>query len=199
MKAFKTLVLAKSAAAALIATAGIAAPAISHASPDDGMVCRSSYNGAVDGGRFKCSKLQQIDVGLECTNIRFPNIQRRVVALPQSDGKDVCTRPGITVAANGPLTGLTLGQDYVFAAANEASITARINRVRDAEASQAGVPVTEVDVVRFSRALAIDGGFGGNDVTRIGLKVFTFAIPATSLLQPIFPTPGVVLPSPILP
>ena len=195
MKAFKTLVLAKSIAAAIVATAGIAAPAISHASPDAGMVCRAGYSGALDGARFKCSKPRTVDVGLECPAIRFTTMNRRVVALPQSDGKDVCTRAGITVGANSPLTGLTLGQDYVFAAPNEATITARINGVRDSEASLAGLPVTGVDVVRVSQTALIDGGFGGNDITRIGLKVFTFAIPALDLLQPIVPK----LPSPSLP
>lgn len=195
MKALKTLVLAKSAAAALIAMAGVAAPAISHASPDDGMVCRAGYSGSFEGGRFKCAKPRTIDVGVECTNIRFPNIQRRVVALPQSDGKDVCARAGITVAANGPLTGLTLGQDYVFAAVNPTTVTARINGVRDFEASQAGVPVTDIDVVTVSSALAIDGGFGGNDVSRLRLSVFTFPIPALGLIRPIVPNlPGLSLP-----
>jgi hypothetical protein len=158
-------------------------------------VCRAGYNGTFEGGHFKCSKPRTIDVGVECTNTRFPNIQRRVVALPQSDGKDVCARPGITVAANGPLTGLTLGQDYVFAAVNPATVAARINSVRDSEAGLAGVPVTDVDVVTVSTTLNVDGGFGGNDVSRIRLDVFTFAIPALSLIRPIVPN----LPGPILP
>jgi len=195
MKHLKTLVLAKSIAAALVATAGIAAPAISHASPDDGMVCRAGYSGTLEGGNFKCSKQRTIDVGVECTNTRFPNIQRRVVALPQSDGKDVCARAGITVAANGPLTGLTLGQDYVFAAVNSLTVTARINGVRDSEASQAGVQVSDVDVVNVGSTLVVDGGFGGNDVSRIRLSVFTFPIPVLSLIRPIVPN----LPSPSFP
>jgi hypothetical protein len=195
MKHLKSLVLAKSIAAAIVASAGIAAPTLSHASPDDGMVCRAGYNATFEAGRFKCSKPRTVDVGVECTNTRFPNIQRRVVALPQSDGKDVCARPGITVAANGPLSGLTLGQDYVFAAVNPATVAARINSVRDTEAGLAGVTVTDVDVVTVSTTLNVDGGFGGNDVSRIRLDVFTFAIPALSLIRPIVPN----LPSPILP
>lgn len=188
MKHLKTLVLAKSIAAALVATAGIAAPAISHASPDAGMVCRATYSGALDGVRFKCSKPRTIDVGLECTNVRFPNMQRRVVALPQSDGKDVCTRAGVTVAANGPLTGLTLGQDFVFAAPNQTTISARINNVLESEATAATVPVSGVDVNRVSQNVIVDGGFGGNDIMRVSLKVFTFAIPALDLVRPILPT-----------
>jgi len=55
--------------------------------------------------------------------------------------------------------------------------------------------VTDIDVVTASTTLTVDGGFGGNDVSRIRLNVFTFAIPALSLIRPIVPN----LPSPILP
>ena len=76
MKAFKTLMLVKSLAAAAIATTSLVAPAISHASPDDGMICRSGYSGTVDGGRFKCSKARIISVALECTNLRIAGLDR---------------------------------------------------------------------------------------------------------------------------
>ena len=73
MKAFKALVLAKSIAAAAFAAAGIAAPAVSHASPDDGMVCRSGYGAQFASGNMKCSRALTKFVSLECTNASFPS------------------------------------------------------------------------------------------------------------------------------
>lgn len=56
MKALTTLVLAKSIAAAFIATAGIAAPAISHAGAAEGVTCASDHPAQFANGVFKCHK-----------------------------------------------------------------------------------------------------------------------------------------------
>ena len=69
MKSFKTLVLVKSIAAAVVASAGIAAPAISHASPDDGMACRTGYSGQAVNGTFECSRVISRVVSLDCPTV----------------------------------------------------------------------------------------------------------------------------------
>lgn len=59
MNSFKYLVLAKSIAAAFIATAGIAAPAISHASAAEGVTCDTQHAPQFVGGVLKCDKQSQ--------------------------------------------------------------------------------------------------------------------------------------------
>ena len=56
MKHLKTLVLAKSIAAALIASAGIAAPTLSHAGAAEGFTCASDHPAQFANGVFKCHK-----------------------------------------------------------------------------------------------------------------------------------------------
>ena len=116
MKSFKHLLLAKAVAAAVIGTAGVAAPAISHASPDDGVVCRAGYSAQFAGGDMKCSKHVIRHVSLECINPRFPNKLVRVPGVPgdTTNGRDICLAPGRVLASNSPLTGLTVNQDFAF-------------------------------------------------------------------------------------
>jgi hypothetical protein len=56
MTTLKTLVLAKSIAAALIASAGIAAPTLSYAGAAEGVTCASDHPGQFANGVFKCHK-----------------------------------------------------------------------------------------------------------------------------------------------
>ena len=102
MKHLKTLVLVKSIAAAVVASAGIAAPAISHASPDDGMVCRAGYTGQVTGGAFKCSRVVTRVITLDCVQAPFTRKQIRAKNPGTgSDGRDVCTREqGLTISSD---------------------------------------------------------------------------------------------------
>lgn len=203
MKHLKTLVLAKSIAAAFIATAGIAAPAISHASPDDGMVCRAGYAGAFDGTKIKCSKTRIVTVSLECTNRLF---QRYVARAPgaagdTSGGRDLCLRgtasapQGATIGSTDPLTGLTRGQDFVFAEVNPATFSDRVARADGDEAAALTLNVSEVDTSAGTPSVVLNGGFGITDNARVTLTQFTFAIPVLSLISPIVPN----LPRPSFP
>ena len=189
MKAFKTLFLTKSIAAALVAGSGIAAPAISHASPDDGMVCRVGYNGQFAGGDLKCTKTKPpANAALSCLDTRFPNKLIRVIALPSSDGKDICLALGRNATSNGPLTGLTLNQDYAFATLNPAKpVAIRIVAERTEEQSL-GLADADVDARAAVAPVIVDGGFGGEDAAPVTVTLFTFAIPApTFSLQPLDP------------
>lgn len=203
MKAFKTLVLVKSLAAAAIATTSLVAPAISHASPDDGMVCRSGYSGTFDGGRFKCSKSRIINVALECTNLRFPTKVIRAPGAPgdTSGGKDLCTRPGINIGTTDALTGLVNGQDFVFAAVNTNTVNTAVSNADQSEAANIpGLTAADVDTQAGQPNIVVNGGFGSNDVARVTLTLFTFPIPVLSLTLPLPNlSPVVTLPSPRFP
>lgn len=205
MKSLNTLVLTKSLFAVAVVAAGVSAPTLSHAvtfagSPDDGMVCRTGYSGALDGARFKCTKASAFTVALECTNPQFPTYVIRAVNGLASDGKDLCTKPGVVITSNGALTGLVearLGRngDYVFAAVVPATVTARIATQDQNEASAQGLTVAEVDTRSAQPVVQVDGSVGSKDNARVALTFFTFAIPGSGGIT----LPGTILPSPIFP
>jgi hypothetical protein len=56
MKHLKSLVLAKSIAAAIVASAGIAAPVAAHASEQDGVTCEAGTEATLVNGVLKCKK-----------------------------------------------------------------------------------------------------------------------------------------------
>jgi hypothetical protein len=184
MKALKTLILGKSIAAAFVAAAGVAAPAISHASPDDGMVCRSGYSAQFAGGNLKCSKQLVRFIALECTNTRFPNKVIRVAGIQgdTSGGRDMCLRPGIVLSSNAPATGLTAGQDFVFVAVNQTRVVAVREATERNEETALGLGLDGVDS-RSAGTVDVNGGIGAEDRVRADLTLFTFAIPAPTLLR----------------
>ncbi len=205
MKSLKSLLLTKSLFAAAVVAAGVSAPTLGHSatfagSPDDGMVCRTGYTGALDGTRFKCSKASAITVALECTNPLFPTYVIRAVNGAVSDGKDLCTKPGVVITSNGSLAGLVQAApgrngDYVFAAVVPATVTARIATQDQNEATAQGLAVTEVDTRSAQAVVQIDGSVGSKDNARVALTFFTFAIPGSGGIT----LPGPILPGPIFP
>src|SRR5947207_15117704 len=99
MKSFKHLLLAKAVAAAVIGTSGIAAPAISHASPDDGVVCRAGYSAQFASGDMKCTRHVIRHVALECLNTNFPNKLVRTPGIvgDRTGGRDICLARGRSI------------------------------------------------------------------------------------------------------
>ena len=200
MKTLKTLLLTKSLFAAAIAAGSLAAPTAGHAltfagSPDDGMVCRADYTGALNGTRFKCTKTRDITVVLECTNPLFPIYVIRAVNGAASDGKDLCTKAGVVITSNGSLAGLVEARpgrngDYTFAAVVPATVTTRVTAQDQAEATAQGLTVSEVDTVAAQPVVQIDGSVGSKDNARVTLTFFTFAIPGSG---------GLTLPGPLVP
>jgi len=180
MQSLKFLVLAKSALAALVATAGIAAPAVSHASPDDGMICRAGYQAQFGSGTLKCTKQVARRVALDCTNPTFPIKRVRVpgIAGDTTNGRDVCLRNnGIALSSNDPLTGLVQGQDFVFVTVNQARAIAVREAVERAEEAALGLASGGVDS-RSVSTLAINGGIGAEDNVNVAITLFTFPIAA---------------------
>jgi hypothetical protein len=180
-------------ATSLVALGGAAVPSVAFASPDDGMQCRSSYSGALNGTRFVCSKTRLVSVSLECLNRVFPNKVIRAPGAPgdTSGGKDICTRAGIVVGSTDSLTGLVLGQDFIFAAVNPTAVINAVNNADQQEATALGLTVNDVDTAAGAPTVVVNGGFGSNDVARVTLTQNTFAIAAPSLIT----LPG----SPIVP
>ena len=205
MKSLKTLVLAKSIAAAIVASAGIAAPAISHASPDDGMVCRvaSGYNAQFVNGTMKCTKVSTRIVPLDCPNVTFTLKQRRSKA-GSSDGRDVCTRPtGLTIPFDSSLASLVENQDYVFPKFSLSRLASIREVTEKSQEFTLGLVADQVDASSThgitTGPLTVDVGTGAEDGVSATITVFTFPIAAANFtLQPILPvTPN--LPSPRLP
>ncbi|MFL6665148.1 MAG: hypothetical protein ACJ8G7_23505 [Rhizobacter sp.] len=184
MKSFKHLLLAKAVAAAVIGTAGVAAPAISHASPDDGVVCRAGYSAQFAGGDMKCSKHVIRHVSLECINPRFPNKLVRVPGVPgdTTNGRDICLAPGRVLASNSPLTGLTVNQDFAFVAINPSKVAATRIATERGEETALGLPADGVDSASTG-TLVINGGVGAEDNVTVDVSLFTFPVPALTLVK----------------
>jgi hypothetical protein len=190
MKALKTLVLAKSIAAAIVASAGIAAPAISHASPDDGMVCRVSYGAQFGAGNMKCTKtsVRTVAGAFECLNPSFPGLQgtrqpviRVSTAGDASGGRDLCAAPGIVITTNSPLNGLVEGTHYRFATVNQARIAAVREGSERNEETALGLGLDGVDS-RSTSTVVVNANSLGEDIVRATITLFTFPIPAVNLI-----------------
>jgi hypothetical protein len=199
MKAFKTVLVIKSIAAALVAGAGVAAPTLSHASPDDGMVCRPGYAAQFSSTTMKCTKPAVKFVALECTNALFPIKRIRVAGIPgdATNGRDVCLRNnGVALSSNDPLTGLTAGQDFVFVAINPIKAVAAREATERNEETALGLGTDGVDSTSAS-TLVINGGVGAEDNVRVNITLFTFPVPALGInLSPIqLDRPAIDLPS----
>lgn len=180
-------------ATSFVALAGAAVPSIANASPNDGMVCRSGYTFSLNGNKFLCSKTRQVDVALECANVRFPTKVIRAPGAPgdTSGGKDLCTRAGIVIGTTDALTGLVQGQDFVFATVNQTTVNTKVERADSDEATAIGGNVNDVETAATQTTIVVNGGFGSNDVARVTLTQHTFAIAAPSIIT--LP-PGSLLP-----
>lgn len=181
-------------ATSFIALAGAAVPSVASASPNDGVQCRPGYSGALSSARFICSKTRQINVALECTNRRFPTKVVRAPGAPgdTSGGRDLCTRTGINIGTTDALTGLVQGQDFIFAAVNQTTVNTQIAANDQSEAQALSLGVADVDTAGSQPTVAVNGGFGSNDVARVTLTFNTFPVPALGLIT--LP-PGTLVPN----
>ncbi|MFN0180306.1 MAG: hypothetical protein ACKVZ0_16010 [Gemmatimonadales bacterium] len=143
--------------------------------PDDGVVCRTDYVGAVDGAAFKCSKNGAISINLSCGQGTFPKYTAR-------DGGDICTRQNLTVGATEPLTGLTLGTDYVRADVRSASVDSAVAAAEAAEVSALGLTDADVDASAQAPTIDVDP-VGVKDKAKIRIRFFTFAVARGSALS----------------
>ena len=182
MNSLKKLLLTKSFLAAVIVATGSAVPAISQAltpsgGPSAGMICRSGYSAAFDGTRLKCTKTVDITVVLECKNATFPTYVTRAIVPPTGVGRDFCTRAGIVLGPTDSILNLVLGQDYVLADVDPATVTTRTANQRQTEATALGVSLSDVSTVAASPVIQLGGGVGNKDNAKVTLTHFTFAVP----------------------
>src|SRR5881394_1632233 len=152
MKSFKHLLLAKGVAAAIVGMSGIAAPAISHASPDDGMVCRAGYSAQFANGDMKCSKtLPPVRVSLACLKAGFPGENGvpliRIAGIPgdTTNGRDICLAPGFHLNSNEviPAT-MKEGVAFVLAEINPAKAVAIRKAAEKSEETALAIDATGV-------------------------------------------------------
>ena len=170
-------------AATICAGIGVAASALAITAtpnmlgtPDDGMICRSGYTGAMSGSAFKCSKARTFTVELTCLRPNFPNYVRRAQNGAASDGRDLCVRNDVQVTSNGPLTGLAEGVQFVYAEADPAAISAEIANLDSREAGALGLDAKEVDTVAGQATINVDPGQAIRDRARVPVTYYTFAI-----------------------
>lgn len=180
MNSLKTLFVTKTFAAIAIAAGASTAPTLSHASPNDGMVCRAGYSAQFNGGALKCTKVVAATVGMQCPQVKFTSKIIRAPGAPgdTSGGKDLCVRAGIVVTSNGALNGLVLGQDYVFAELNAAQVTAKAKAIEIAEERGNNLAADQVDVSHTTPIFSVNGGFGSEDIGNFNVTLFTFPVPA---------------------
>lgn len=182
MNAIKTLSVA-AGVAAVAAGIGLAAPAFGITAtpnllgtPDDGMICRSGYTGALSGSAFKCSKARTVTVQLECLDPKFPNYLIRAAAPGTPQGRDLCLRNNVSLGSTDPVGNLALGQDYVLANVNPATVSNRVSNLDQQEASSLGLDTKEVDTVAGAAVIQENGGGGSRDNASVQITHYTFAI-----------------------
>lgn len=189
MNTLKNLLLTKSIAATVLAMGAVTAPTISHASPNDGMICRSGYSAHFSGSAMTCSKDVRSSVSPVCTqNTRFPTKVVRAPGAPgdTSGGKDICTRVGINVGTTDSLNGLVLNQDFIFAVVDATQVAAKAKAIEVAEERNLNLTDDQVEGKTSTPTVAVNGGFGSDDIANFTVTLFTFPIAAPSL-RPILP------------
>jgi hypothetical protein len=102
---------------------GITATPNQLGTPDDGMICRSGYSGALTGSAFKCSKTAKVTVPMECTRPNWTYVVRAAGAPDSAAGIDICTRSGVNVGSTDSLQGLVNGQDYAYVVVDTDQVT----------------------------------------------------------------------------
>ena len=207
MKSIKTLRFTKSIIAIAIAaggfsTSGFAILATPSGTPDDGMVCRSSYGvGFISNGAFKCSKTTSFKMDLSCDNPSFPLYVNRApgTLAPNGandtdlrNGLDICSRavghPAYTnIGPTDTLVGLTQSTNgnsgvYEIAKVNPAQMLVRIANKDQEEASALGLTVGQVDTEKMYDLPSLNTGAAGlKDQRSVSIRYYTFAVPTNGI------------------
>jgi hypothetical protein len=144
--------------------------------PDDGMICRSGYTGAVNGNNFKCSKTARVTVPMKCTRTNWTYVVRAAGSPDSAAGIDLCTRPGVNVGSTDSLSGLVNGQDYAYVVVDTDKVTEKTTEADQAEATALGLDANEVDTAAGEPRVVPSGGTGSQDRAEVTLTHYTFAI-----------------------
>jgi hypothetical protein len=186
MKTCNTLLLITSIAAA-VAGFGLVAPAMGQltsnqlGTPDDGMVCRAGYNGALAGSAFKCHKyrIAGLELNLKCVNPTFPNyVTRAKYSAGTSEGQDICIKnQGVQFDSDDPITSeYPVGGAWVYAAVDTGELNTGIANLHREEARTLGLEARDVDLTTTT-TMRRDSGNNNRDTAMVTVWYYTFAIP----------------------
>ena len=178
----RSMLFVGTSVAAAIAGIGLVTPAVgqltpNNPSPDDGVICRTGYTGALVGTAFKCSTALNVTVNLVCSEARFSRYAIR------AGERDLCARNGVNIPLSGALGGVA-NEDYVRATVDAAALSTEAANQGAAEAAALGLKKSDVDVVAEKKELDIDGGAGSKDKAKVKLTLYTLAVPFGSALSP---------------
>jgi hypothetical protein len=148
---------------------------------NDGMICRSGYNGALSGSAFKCSKDVFQTLDLSCNRADFPRyVVRAAGSAGTPDGRDICTRgagSGVVISSTDSVVNLVRGEDYVFAGVADSAVNGKVGELDQQEATALGLQASEVDTAIVGTPLVQpDQGTGSRDRAVIQVRQYTFAI-----------------------
>jgi hypothetical protein len=186
MKPRNTLLLITSIATA-VAGLGLVAPAMGQltsnqlGTPDDGMVCRAGYNGALAGSAFKCqkSRIVALELNLKCVNPTFPNyVTRAKYSGGTSDGQDICIKSqGVQFDSDDPITSdYPVGGAWVYAAVDPTELNSGVANLHRDEARALGLEARDVDLTTTT-TMRRDTGNNNRDTVMVSVWYYTFAIP----------------------
>jgi hypothetical protein len=151
--------------------------------PDDGMICRSGYTGAISGSAFKCSKVRNITLQLECIDPKFPTyVIRPQGATGTTVGQDLCTRNGVNLGSTDAIGNLIQGQDFINAAVDPARISTRVSNLDQEEATALGLDTKDVDTIAGQPTIQYNQGAGSRDNATVVVTHYTFAIKTGGLI-----------------
>jgi hypothetical protein len=181
-----TFVKASLAALAAVAAAGAATSALSQIPPvtgnlmgtaNDGVICRSSYNGSYSGGAFKCSRQRFHTINLSCPNAQFPNYVIRPSGSSGTPlGRDLCTKNGVNLGSTDALGNLVLGQDYKLAEVDANALATQIQNLHNEEKTATGLSGNEIETTSGEPLIQPDAGTGSRDRALVQVLHWTFAI-----------------------
>lgn len=83
-------------------------------------VCPNTFHGAINQGRFICSKVVRQVSDIKCptpwTRLVSRNVagQNENAATSGNSDRDICTKPSINITSDGSLSNFQVGVDYVF-------------------------------------------------------------------------------------
>jgi hypothetical protein len=145
--------------------------------PNDGMVCRTNYNGSYAGGAFKCSRYRFHTINLACTNAQFPNyVIRPAGSSGTPEGRDLCTRNGVNIGSTDALTGLVQGQDYRLAMVDDAALATQVQNLHREEQNATGLSGNDLETTAGAPAIQPDQGSGSRDRAVVQVFHYTFAV-----------------------
>jgi hypothetical protein len=144
---------------------------------NDGVICRSNYNGSYSGGAFKCLRQRFHTINLSCPSAQFPNYVIRPAGSSGTPlGRDLCMRNGVNLGSTDALGNLVQGQDYKLAEVDANALATQIANLHNEEKTATGLTGNEIETSSSEPAIQPDQGTGSRDRAVVQVTHYTFAI-----------------------